>query len=68
MIWALGKYRTLLYGASVVVVSDHLRFLAENAPHSAKLTRWALALQDYDITLKHIKGSKNALADGLSRA
>lgn len=70
VIWALGKYRTLLYGASVVVVSDHnpLRFLAENAPRSAKLTRWALALQDYDITLKHIKGSKNALADGLSRA
>jgi len=60
----------LLYGALVVVISDHnpLRFLAENAQRSAKLTRWALALQDYDITPKHIKGSKNALADGLTRA
>jgi len=60
----------LLYGASVVVISDHdpLQFLTENAPRSAKLTKWALALQDYDITLKHIKGSTNALADGLSRA
>ena len=60
VVWALGKYRTLLYVVPVVVMTDHnpLRFLAENAPRSAKLTRWALALQYYDITLKHIKAPK----------
>ena len=60
VIWALGKYKTLLYGSPITVVCDHnpLRFLAENSPHSAKLTRWALALQDFDVKLKHIKGSQ----------
>jgi len=69
VIWALGKYRCIIFGAPVTVFSDHnpLRFLTENSTKSAKLTRWALALQEYNITLKYTKGTANTLADGLSR-
>ena len=33
----------------------------------AKLDRWAMLLQDYDITIVHIKGKDNILADAISR-
>ena len=33
----------------------------------AKLDRWAMQLQEYDITIVHIKGKDNILADTTSR-
>ena len=33
----------------------------------AKLDRWAMLLQEYDIKLIHIKGKDNILADAISR-
>jgi len=47
--------------------SQSLKFLTECAPKSARLTRWALAPQEYLINVKYKKGSANTLADGLSR-
>ena len=32
------------------------------------LTRWAIALQNYDFTAKHVPGKSNAVPDMLSRA
>jgi len=69
VIWALGKFRDIIFGCHITVFSDHdpLKYLTESAPKSAKLTRWALALQEYDVTLKYTKGPLNKMADGLSR-
>ena len=33
----------------------------------AKLDRWLMLLQEYDITFVHIKGKDNILADAVSR-
>ena len=33
----------------------------------AKLDRWAMLLQEYDIKFIHIKGKDNILADAISR-
>ena len=33
----------------------------------AKLDRWAMLLQQYDITFVHIKGKDNFLVDAISR-
>ena len=32
-----------------------------------KLDRWAMLLQEYDVTFVHIKGKDNILADAISR-
>ena len=69
IVWALGRFRNIIFGAPVVVFCDHnpLRYLTESAPKSAKLTRWSLALQEYDLTIEYLRGASNKVADCLSR-
>jgi hypothetical protein len=45
-LWALQKFKHWVYGKPITLYSDHnpLVYLTENATHSAKLMRWALAL------------------------
>jgi len=67
--WALNRFRNIVYSAHVTVFTDHnpLQYLSEGAPKSAKLTRWALALQEYNLTIKYTRGVCNSVADCLSR-
>ncbi|KAL3992385.1 DnaJ-like proiein [Sarotherodon galilaeus] len=53
----------------LVVYTDHnpLVFLARMFNHNQRLMRWALLLQEYNLSIHHKKGSENVLADGLSR-
>jgi len=69
IVWALHRFRNVIFGAHITVYTDHnpLRYLTESAPKSAKLTRWALALQEYDLSIKYYRGSDNVVADSLSR-
>ncbi|GFT54125.1 retrovirus-related Pol polyprotein from transposon 297 [Trichonephila clavipes] len=56
---ALRKFDTWIFGSQIQVVSDHdpLTYVTNSAPHSAKLTRWALALQRYNVKVSYRKGS-----------
>ena len=47
--------------------SNPVTFLTETAPKSAKLMRWSLALQEYDVVFRYKAGKNNAAADCLSR-
>lgn len=69
VVWALRRFDNWLFGAEVRVVSDHnpLSYLTSSTPNSAKLIRWALALQRYNLTLTHRKGRAHGNADALSR-
>lgn len=69
VVWALCRWDTWLYGTAIKVETDHnpLKYLTLTTRHSAKLTRWALALQRYDLTIEHRKGRDNGNADALSR-
>ena len=69
VIWALGKYRDIVFGSAITVFSDHnpLQYLTLSSSNSAKLTRWSLALQEFDVVIRFTKGVNNSLADGLSR-
>ncbi|XP_077553336.1 LOW QUALITY PROTEIN: uncharacterized protein LOC144168174 [Haemaphysalis longicornis] len=69
IIWELKKFDYWVFGAEVNVVSDHnpLSYLTTCTPHGAKLSRWALALQRYNVVVSHRKGANNANADALSR-
>ena len=53
----------------MIVCSNHnpITFLTETAQTSAKLMRWALAIQEFDVTFRYRKGSTNVVADCLSR-
>ena len=69
VIFALRKFRNFVFSAKVSIFSDHnpLLYLRECAPKSAKLTRWALGLQEFDITWFYRPGTRNQAADALSR-
>lgn len=69
IIWALDKFRDIVYGFKITVVCDHnpLQYIRDCAPKSAKLLRWSLALQEFDLQIKYKRGSDNVVADYLSR-
>ena len=53
----------------VTVYSDHnpLQFLESMKLKNARLARWALALQEKEIVIRHVSGRENVVADALSR-
>ena len=66
---ALRHFRYIIFGAKITIFTDHMAAveLLKNPSHSGRRARWFLTAQDYEITLKHIRGSKNVVADALSR-
>jgi len=70
VIYGLNKFEHLIWGSEITVYSDHnpLAFITMAALQSAKLTRWALSLSKFNLKVKHIQGSKNVVADFLSRS
>jgi RNase H-like domain found in reverse transcriptase len=68
---ALNRFRSWIFGYKIFIYSDHnpLWYLTESVPKSAKLLRWALALQNFDICFRYEAGKSNAMAapDCLSR-
>ena len=70
VVWALQKFKGWLLLSQVTVFSDHnpLTFLTEVSTKSSKLTRWALALQEFDLQFKYRAGRTNIPADFMSRS
>jgi hypothetical protein len=54
---------------SFTIFTDHepLTYITKMATKSQRILRWALELSPYEITISHIKGSINYIADFLSR-
>ncbi|CAM5124296.1 unnamed protein product [Natator depressus] len=69
MVWALRKLEPYFFGRHFTVYTDHspLTWLHQMKGANAKLLRWSLLLQDYDMDVVHVKGSANLIADALSR-
>ena len=68
---ALRHYNVYL-GSSphvTIVYSDHnpLVFVQRMKTDNQRLLRWSLALQEYNVEVRHIKGCDNVVADSLSR-
>src|SRR6218665_2330 len=70
VVWSLNHFQQFTYGTRVHVYTDHncLKWLQTMANHNPRLTRWALALQRYDLDIHYIPGRHNEMADALSRA
>ncbi|XP_076031117.1 uncharacterized protein LOC143019364 [Oratosquilla oratoria] len=65
----IKKFQFYLYGGKFVLETDHmpLEHLKPSKTANARLTRWGLYLQQFDYTLRYIKGNENVGADLLSR-
>jgi ribonuclease HI len=69
LIWSLEKLRSYLIGRKFCVFTDSnaLKWLYSKRVLQGKFARWIMALQEFQLTVKHIKGSENVVADALSR-
>ena len=69
IIWALNRFREIVYGSHITIMCDHnpLQYVRVCATKSAKLLRWSLSLQEFDVEIKYTRGSQNVVADCLSR-
>ncbi|GMF52732.1 unnamed protein product [Phytophthora fragariaefolia] len=70
VVWAIRLFRPYLYGSRSELVTDHaaLTWLVKTKDLSGRLHRWALQLQEYNVTITYRAGSTNVAADALSRA
>ena len=69
VLWGCKRFHLYLYGTSFTVLTDHkpLEILyTHKGKLSARILKWAIELQSYDFTIKHIKGLDNP-ANILSR-
>ena len=69
LVWAVRYFRQYILGHHCTVYTDHAACLSilNTAKPSGKLARWALTIQEMDLSIKHKAGRKNGNADALSR-
>ncbi|KAG1168581.1 hypothetical protein G6F71_009002 [Rhizopus microsporus] len=68
LFWGVNYFRHYLLGRRFILRTDHsaLTYIIKPVKQTAKLTRWASSLMEYDFELQYIKGADNP-ADALSR-
>ncbi len=62
----LKEFCNILLGQQIVVFTDHKNLTYANF-NTACVMRWRLILEEYNPTLKYVKGVNNVVADALSR-
>ena len=69
VVYALDKFRAYLVGAEIFIFTDHsaLKYLLTKQNAKARLIRWVLLLQEFNLQIKDKKGVENVVADHLSR-
>ena len=69
LVWAVKLFRPYILGHRCVVLTDHAACtsLLGSANPSSKLARWAMAIQELDLDIRHRSGKTNRVADALSR-
>ncbi|KAL6327913.1 hypothetical protein AAG906_027323 [Vitis piasezkii] len=69
VVFALDKFRAYLVRSFIVVFIDHsaLKYLLTKQDAKARLIRWILLLQEFNLQIKDKKGVENVVANHLSR-
>ncbi|CAF1386039.1 unnamed protein product [Rotaria sp. Silwood1] len=70
IICAIEKWHKYLDGRSFIIETDHKPLLPFNLKQqlNSKCERWRLKLQQYQFTIRYIKGKHNTVADYFSRS
>ncbi|RVW88311.1 Retrovirus-related Pol polyprotein from transposon 17.6 [Vitis vinifera] len=68
MVFSLDKFRAYLVGSFFIAFIDHsaLKYLLTKQDAKARLIRWILLLQEFDLQIRDKKGVENVVADHLS--
>lgn len=68
IVFACEKFRVFILGYPITVLTDHqaLTCLFHCWLRNARLTRWTLLLQEFDLNVEYIPGTGN-IVDVLSR-
>ena len=69
VVYALDKFRTYLIGSDIISFTDHsaLKYLLTKQNAKARLIRWVLLLQEFNLQIRDKKGVENVVVDHLSR-
>ena len=71
IVWAVHKkFRRYLHGRQFKIITDSntaISMIVKTTPHSARVARWVMILQEYNFTIEHRAGALNPVADALSR-
>nr|CAN67503.1 hypothetical protein VITISV_016516 [Vitis vinifera] len=69
VVFALDKFRAYLVGSFIIFFTDHsaLKFFLTKQDAKARLIRWILLLQEFDLQIRDKKEVENVVADHLSR-
>ncbi|RVW98358.1 Retrovirus-related Pol polyprotein from transposon 17.6 [Vitis vinifera] len=69
VVFALDKFRAYLVGSFIVVFTDHfaLKYLLTKQNAKARLIRWIILLQEFNLQIRDKKGVENVVADHLLR-
>ena len=69
VVYALDKFRAYLVGSFIVIFIDHsaLKYLLTKQDAKARLIRWVLLLQEFNLQIKDKKGVEIVVTNHLSR-
>ena len=69
MVYALDKFRAYLVRSDIIIFTDHsaLKYLITKHNAKARLIRWVLLVQEFNLQIKDKKSVENVVVDHLSR-
>ena len=69
VVYDLGKFHAYLIGSNIIIFTDHsaLKYLLTKQNAKARLIRWVLLLQEFNLQIRDKKGVENVVSDHLSR-
>ena len=69
VVYALDKFRSYLIGSYIVIFTYHLalKYILTKQNSKARLIRWVILLQEFNIQIRDKKGVENVVINHLSR-
>ena len=69
VVYALDKFRAYLIGSNIIIFTYHsaLKYLLTKQNAKARLIRWVLLQQEFNLQIRDKKGVENVVANHLSR-